>query len=201
MKIIIPKYNEYPVEETEKWAQAYYRRARAQVDWRKAEKIKDGLPIEKADHAEKMTFIFWRLFGPLPGHPAKEAPLEMLLEYLQPHISDWKKFKREFTHHMEKAFEAIHNSNYLPAMIQDRNNWLNQLLKESAKEVNIHLEFISHPDTAESYDSPRILEMRSRIWKYYTGKPLDLTKFVPLTNPIPGRPIQMEMHLDLSIAK
>lgn len=212
-EILIPKYNEYLFEEGQKWADRGYAQALLKVDKWQIEYLKRDFQIRAADYVEKMTFIKWRLTG--PGQCQDKSPLDTLLEYLKPYIPNWGKFRWNFADHLKEAFKAIHNFNYLPSMVKDRNGWINTVLAaychaelvsaslETPKQVrgDISCHFVPHPETVESYDSPRFLEMRSLIWKHYTGEGYDLTKYVPVTTPIPGRPCQMEMHLDLSITE
>jgi hypothetical protein len=192
-EIFIPKVNEYPFEMGYEWLKRGYTKLLLLGDEQRAN-------IETADYVEKMTFGKWRLIGSSSSHPDVTAgPLDTTLECLKPYMSDWGKFRREFTRELKITFEAICNSNYLPAMVKEMNDRINQLLGRFAKEVIIHLDFVLHLETLESYDSPRFLELRSRIYEHYTGNPLDLSKYPHVTTPIPGRPCQMDMHLDLSI--
>jgi len=199
-KITIPAVNEIPFERVEKWAKEYYRKAKAQVSRQRAKKIKEELPIEMAAYCEKMTFGKWRLFGPPAGRPAKESPLETVLECLEPYIKDshWKQFKPKFTAQLKKpSFTAICNADYDPSMVKEVNERINQTLKEFAlKGYDLHLEFVLHPQTAEYYSSPAMLEIRSGIWEHF-GIKIDRSKL--RQSPGPGRPRQMAMHFVLSV--
>jgi hypothetical protein len=198
-KITIPAINEYPFEKVEKWAKGYYRKAETQVDSQRAKKIKDSLPIEMASYDVKMTFGFWRLMGPAFGRPDKEAPLTVALDFIKPYAikSQWGQIKPKFAKQLRTAFKAICNSDYNPEMVKEVNKDIADLLATFAKEVSC--QFVLHPETAESYDSPKILGIRSKIWEHFTGKPLDLSLYPTEAVPIPGRPIQMEMYLDISV--
>jgi hypothetical protein len=205
LTITIPAVNELPFEEAEKWAKQHYRRARAHVDWRKAEKIKEALPIDTADYAVKMTIGLWRLIGPSyhdnvgaapRGRPNKGehsparggqvgSPLQIALEFLTPYIVQSKsnQFKKEFTKQMKLSFTAICNSNYNPDMVKDVNGDVNRLVNQFLKSpqpplikgerkgglTKTRIDFILYPETVESYDSPRILGIRSKIWEHLTG--------------------------------
>jgi hypothetical protein len=213
-EILIPKYNEYPFEKGHLWAKRGYAKALPKVDKRKAKFLKRDFQIRTADYVEKMTFGKWRLIGPpyqynvgaAPrGRPNEGehigSPLQIVLDCLKPYISIWGKFRVEFVYQIGEAFKVIHNSDYLPDIVKDRNEWIPKLLAKSANKVSIKLDFVLHPETMESYNSPRFLEMRSKIWEHFTGEGLDKNDYIPVTTPIPGRPIQMEMHLELSITE
>lgn len=202
IKVPIPGVNEYPFEKAERWAKGYYHKARTQVSRRRAKEIKEQLPVKTADYCEKMTFGLWRLIGPPPGRPAKEAPLETTLEYLKPHTkpSKWGQFKPKFTKQLEQSFTAICNSDYNPAMVKEVNNSINQLLAKFAGEkVIIHLDFVLHPKKVEYLYSQRLLGITSRIWERLARIKLDLSKYSQ--PPRLHSPRQMEMHLDLSITR
>jgi hypothetical protein len=200
-KITIPAINELPFEKAEEWAKDYFRRVQIRASSKRIKKVKEWLPIETADYAVKMTIGLWRLIGPTKGCPDKEAPLAIVLDFAEPYIikSKWGQFKPKLTKQLRLAFTAICNSNYNPEMVKEMNNDINDLLTKLVQGAVIRFEFILHSETAESYDSLRILGIRSKIWEHFTGKPLDLNLYPTNAVPIPGRPIQMEMHLDISV--
>jgi primosomal replication protein N len=209
-KIIVPAVNEYPFEKGHEWAKRSYASSLSQVNKRKIQFLERDFQIRTADYVEKMTFGLWRLIGPPSGHSTKEAPLDIVLETLKPHIikGKWGQFRREFIRHFKPSFIGIHNSNYLSDMVKDRNDHMNELVNRFTREDVVqfspdgasHMDFVLHPETVESYNSPRCLEIRSRIWDHFAGKPLDMNDHSQVTTPIPGRPCQMEMHLDIQVS-
>jgi hypothetical protein len=56
LKILIPAYNDYPLKDMKHWVKKAYRQARLKVNWKKAKKIKETMPIETAAYAEDKVF-------------------------------------------------------------------------------------------------------------------------------------------------
>ena len=207
-EILIPKINQYPFEKADEWGKRGLAKALARVDKRRAEKITADLPIETAAHCEKMTFGDYRLTGPASGRD--KSPLDVVLDCLEPHIiqGKWGKFRREFTRQLTLSFTAICNSDYNQVRVNQMNDSINQLLREfiihpapiHRGEARLYgrLEFVLHPETAESYSSPDMFKLRSLIWEHF-GIRLDPSQYQISSELIPGRPRQMDMHLALSL--
>jgi len=141
--IPIPAVNEYPLKDIRRWAKKAYRKARIQVGWRKAQKIKEMMPIEMADYAVKKTFGNWRLVAPTNDNEI--SPLATVIRYLRPLIDHplpnplpsegegrvrgkWGKFRRKFVRLLKLAFNAICDSDYDEKMVCQMNEWINQLV-------------------------------------------------------------------------
>jgi len=206
-EILIPKVNEYPIEKAQKWAHANYLRARAHVDKKRAKSIKEGFPLRTAEYVVEMTFGKWRLIGPPKG--AAKSPLDIVLDYLKPYINPtrWSQPARTtkppvrsggFKKQLTLSFLIIYWRQYDPTVVKEENDKINQLLSEFAlKEYDLHLDFVLHPDTAESNNSPRLLEIRSKIYLFFIGKPLDISKYQGQSQSDSIR--LMDMHLDLQV--
>lgn len=194
-EIPIPGVNEFPFERGQKWAKINYARAEHRVDKRRAKEIKDEFPLRTVAYAVEMTFGIWCLTGPSKGKD--KSPLDMVLDCLKPYIDEARlgQFKKEFKKLMTQSFSSIGWSDYNPARVKEKNDQIKQLLNEFAlKEYDLHLNFVLHPDTAESYNSPRMLAIRNKIHLHFTGKPLDMSKYQE-----PGSSRRMDMHLDLQV--
>jgi len=128
LKILIPAVNEYPLKLMKKWAKNVYHQARLKVGWRKAKKIKAMMPIETAAYAEEKTFGNWRLVA--PDGPDKISPLQQVITLIRPYIVEtrWGEFRRDFVREIKIDFNAICDADYDPAMVDEVNRRLNQLL-------------------------------------------------------------------------
>jgi len=128
IKIRIPALNEYPIKDIKHWAKQVYHQVRIKVHWRKAQKIKEMMPIETAAYAERKVFGNWRLVA--PSRPDEKSPLQRVIEWLQDHIvpTRWGRFRRAFVKEIKIGFNAICDADYDPAMVDEVNQRLNQLL-------------------------------------------------------------------------
>lgn len=199
-EIFIPKVNEYPLERGQKWAKGSYARTQSQVDKQRAKEFKERLPLGTVEYVKKMTFGIWRLTGPSKGQD--KSPLDMALDSLKPYIDEarWGQFKKQFRNELKQSFSSIGWSNYNPARVTQKNDQINELLKDFAcAGMVIHLEFVLHPDTAEFFNSPRMLEIRSKIREFFTGKPLDKSLYQRPQQA--DDPRQMDMHLDIQVTE
>lgn len=154
LKILIPLLNLYLLKDIYHWVKKVYRKARLQVNWKKAKKIKEMMPIETADYAVKKTFGNWRLVAPSGDHMG--SPLQQAIEWLKPSIvpswspserkgiqprfrgdsskkTRWGVFRRKFVKLMKLAFNAICDSDYDPAIVKEVNGWIDELLGEFAR--------------------------------------------------------------------
>jgi len=121
LKILIPAYNDYPIKDMKRWAKKAYRKARLQVGWRKAGKIKETMPIETAAYAEDKVFGNWRLVA--PDCPDKISPLQKVITLIRDEIvpTRWGEFRRKFICEIKIDFNAICDSDYDPAMVDEVN--------------------------------------------------------------------------------
>ena len=243
-QIPIPALNEYPLKDVKHWAKSAYSKARRQLHWRRAKKKKVIMPIETAAYAEDKVFGNWRLVA--PSADGEKSPLQQAIEWLRPFIeiaslplvarndviarsgatkqsqvpTRWGEFRRKFVCEIKIDFNAICDSDYDPAMVDEVNQRLNQLIGtylhrrqeschaelvsasiETPKQVrgDISCHFVLRPETAEDYSSLRFLTIRSGIWMRWTGVPLDFSQFI---KPPGAKPIcrQMEMYLDMQVS-
>jgi hypothetical protein len=199
IKIPIPALNKYPLENVKHWAKSAYRRARRQVHWRKAAKIKATLPIETAAYAEDKVFGNWRLVAPC--RDGEISPLQQVLTLIRNEIvpTRWGEFRRKFICEIKIDFNAIFESDYDPAMVNEVNGRLNQLIsKYTCHTDGVRINFVLKPETAEDRSSLKNLTIRSGIWMRWIGVPLDFSEFM---KPEGSPPIcrQMEMYLVLSL--
>ena len=81
LKILIPTYNDYPLKDMKHWMKKAYHKARIQVGWRKAQKIKEVMPIETAAYAEDKVFGNWRLVA--PSRDGEISPLQQAIGLIQ----------------------------------------------------------------------------------------------------------------------
>jgi hypothetical protein len=214
-KILIPALNEYPLKDMKHWAKKAYAHARRQVNWKKAKKIKETLPIEIAAYAEDKVFANWRLVapsGPTVGAdpcvcPNKGvpmgigAPLQQVLTLIHDEIvpTRWGEFRRKFVCEIKIDFNAICESDYDPKMVDEVNGRLNQLLAQyTCYADGVRINFVLKPETAEDRSSLKNLTIMNGIWMRWTGVPLDFTQFIKSEG---SPPIcrQMEMYLDIQI--
>ncbi|MBI4834355.1 MAG: hypothetical protein HY811_06025 [Planctomycetes bacterium] len=209
IKIPLPATNEDGLKGMKRWAKKAYRKARLQVNQRKAQKIKAMMPFEMAAYAERKVFGNWRLVAPYRDTVGAihESPLQTAIRALRPYIvprsppkgaaTRWDEFRRQFVNLLKLAFNAICDSDYDQKIVDQVNGWLDELLKrfavDPAHPVEVH--YVLRPETAQGYSSPEFLKTRSAIWERFTGKGLNLDQF---TNPTAaGR--QMEMELECVI--
>jgi hypothetical protein len=131
----------------------------------------------------------------------------------------WGEFRRKFIRELKLCFNAICESDYDPAMVDEVNQRLNELLGKfvissgqthgSAPTVTTVgaprwtsgrpvVSFVLKPETAEDRSSLKNLTIMNGIWMRWTGVPLDFSQFI---KPEGASPIcrQMEMYLELSI--
>ncbi|MBI4833481.1 MAG: hypothetical protein HY811_01495, partial [Planctomycetes bacterium] len=101
-----------------RWAKKAYRKARIQVNWKKAQKIKEMMPIETAAYAERKVFGNWRLVAPYRDTVGAihESPLQTAIRALRPYIvqTRWGEFRREFVKEIKLCFNAICDADYDP---------------------------------------------------------------------------------------
>jgi hypothetical protein len=299
IKILIPALNEYLIKDIKHWAKQVYHQARIKVHWRKAKKIKAMMPIETAAYAEEKVFGNWRLVA--PAAPGEVSPLQKVITLIRDEIvpTRWGEFRRAFVKEIKIDFNAICDADYDPAMVEEVNGRLNELLGKFARTTprppllrgnwgkeesplekgdwgreespllrgnwgreesplekgdwgreesplekgnwgreesplekgdwgreesplekgdwgreesplekgdkggcpaGVKIKFVLKPETAEDYSSPRFLEIRSRIWERFTGKPLDSSMFVKSSPNAPPLARQMEMDLEVEIS-
>lgn len=206
-QVFIPKVNPYPYEKAKRWASKTLAMAQDKVNKEKLKNIKDSLPLKTANYAVEMTFGKGRLLS--PSEDQEKSPMDMILDLLKPIIdrTRWGKFRWQFRKKLLQQFEIIGWFKYDMERIAKANGRINQLVTEFIKQDVVtfktggasHLDFVPHPTTMEYFNSSRLLELRSKIYLHFTGKPLDLSKFQQ--NPLPKTPRQMDMHLDLQITK
>jgi len=221
LKIPIPALNEYPLKDMKHWVKKAYRKARIQVNWKKAKKIKETMPIETAAYAEDKVFGNWRLVAPAGDHMG--SPLQQVITLIRDEIvpTRWGEFRRNFVREIKIDFNAICESDYDPKMVDEVNGRLNQLLAQYTRWATtpqppllrgsngenppyqrgtkgVVINFILKPETAEDRSSLKNLTIMSGIWMRWTGKPLDFSQFI---KPPGAKPIcrQMEMYLALEI--
>ena len=219
-QIPIPAVNEYLLKDMKHWAKMAYHKARVQVSRRRAQKIKEIMPIETAAYAEDKVFGNWRLVA--PDGPGKISPLQQVITFIRDEIvpTRWGEFRQKFVCELKLCFNAICDSDYDPAMVDEVNQRLNQLLAQYTRWATtpqppllrgsngenppyqrgtkgVVINFVLKPETAEDRSSLRFLTIRSGIWMRWTGVPLDFSQFI---KPPGAKPIcrQMEMYLELS---
>jgi len=226
-KIPLPALNPYPLKDIHRWAKMAYHMARVQVSRRKAQKIKEIMPIEMAAYAERMTFGLWRLLN--PPQADKKSPLQEVIELVREEIvpTRWGKFRRDFVYEIKIDFNAICDSDYDQKIVDEVNGWIKDLFTADSSRTRTVREnprtqrnkiilpysprtprlcgeslpvvsFVLLPETAEDYSSLKNLTIRSGIWMRWTGKPLDFSHYIKS----PGSPPlarQMEMSIMVTL--